>query len=89
MRSPEPLESLLPFAVARDNFYAAARHGLAAEVCWLGGACGSLGELLSTRLLDTAARGLEQAGLAAAEVRRWLDPMRARVSQRMTGAARS
>jgi hypothetical protein len=86
MRSPEPLESLLPFAVARDNFYAAARHGLAAEVCWLGGACGSLGELLSTRLLDTAAQGLEQAGLAAAEVRRWLDPMRARVSQRMTGA---
>jgi hypothetical protein len=86
MRSPEPLESLLPFAVARDNFYAAARHGLAAEVCWLGGACGGLGELLSTRLLDMAARGLEQAGLAAADTRRWLDVIRGRVRQHMTGA---
>jgi hypothetical protein len=42
--------------------------------------------LLSTRLLDTAARGLEQAGLATAEIRHWLGVIRARVDSRMTGA---
>ena len=86
MRSAEPLESLLPFAVARNNFYAAARHGLDARISWTGGQSGRLAELLSTRLLDTAARGLEQAGLQAPEIRHWLGVIRGRVEQHMTGA---
>ena len=36
-RQPRAAESDLPFAVARDNFYAAARHGLQAELTWLDG----------------------------------------------------
>jgi len=86
MRSPEPLESLLPFPVARDNFYAAARDGLAARVCWLNGQTGTLAELLSSRLLVTAAEGLARAGLAPAEIDRWLGVIRGRVERRVTGA---
>jgi len=86
MRSPEPLESQLPFAVARDNFYAAARFGLDAGVSWLDGRSGTLAELLSTRLLDTARQGLELAGLQSTEIAHWLGIIRGRVERHMTGA---
>jgi len=86
MRSPEPLESQLPFPVARDNFYVAARYGLEAKLCWLNGATGTLAELLSSQLLGTAAEGLAQAGLAPAEIEKWLGIIRGRVDRRVTGA---
>ena len=86
MRSPESLESLLPFAVARDNFYAAARYGLAANVRWMNDRTGSLAELLKSQLLGTAAHGLELAGLEPAEIDSWLGVIRGRVENRMTGA---
>ena len=86
MRSPEPLESQLPFGVARDNFYAAARYGLAAKLRWIDGKTGSLAELLSSQLLDTAAEGLAQAGLKPAEIEQWLGIIRGRVERQVTGA---
>ena len=86
MRSPEPLEALLPFPVARDNFYAAARYGLAARVCWLNGRTGTLAELLSSQLLGLAAQGLSRAGLARAEIDQWLGVIRGRVERQVTGA---
>lgn len=86
MRSSEPLESLLPFSVARDNFYAAARYGLAAQLRWMNGESGSLAQLLLSRLLDTAAQGLMQAGLTQAETDRWLGVIRGRVEHEVTGA---
>jgi hypothetical protein len=49
MRSEEDLEARLPFAVARDNFYAAARDGLAAKVRWLEGGAMPLDVLLRVR----------------------------------------
>jgi len=85
-RSSEALESLLPFEVARDNFYAAARHGLAAEVRWLDGRPQALDGLLASRLLDTATEGLVLAGLTEAEARRWLAIIGGRVERQMTGA---
>jgi len=86
MRSPEALEDLLPFEVARDNFYAVARDGLAAEVRWLDGRLRTLGGLLAAGLLDTACEGLVAAGLTEGEARRWLDAVRGRVERQMTGA---
>jgi hypothetical protein len=86
MRSREPLEDLLPFEVARENFYTAARHGLAASVRWMDGRPETLGELLATRLLDTAAEGLVLAGLTESEAGRWLGIVRGRVEAEMTGA---
>ncbi len=86
MRSSQPLETLLPFAVAHDNFYAAARHGLKAPVRWLDGRTSSLAELLLQQLLGTASEGLLLAGLAQTEVESWLGLIRERVQREMTGA---
>jgi gamma-glutamyl:cysteine ligase YbdK (ATP-grasp superfamily) len=36
-RQPQAAETTLPFADTRANFYAAARHGLQAELTWLDG----------------------------------------------------
>ena len=86
MRSERPLEQLMPFTVARDNFYAAARHGLEAEIRWQGGAPVRLADLLRSRLLDEAVQGLVVAGLPVDEAERWLGVIRGRVEASMTGA---
>lgn len=86
MRSGEPLEALLPFAQAKENFYAAARYGLAAQIRWLDGAPRRLSDLLTDTLLDGAQRGLQEAGLSSGESTRWLDVVRQRVARRATGA---
>jgi len=46
MTAETPPEQRLGFSVARDNFYAAAQHGLGAHVTWLDGARGSVQQLL-------------------------------------------
>jgi hypothetical protein len=86
MRSPQPLESLLPFSTARDNFYSAARSGLSAVVRWLDGRERTLAELLSAHLLDAAGEGLAAAGLARDEIEDWLGTIRGRVQKHLTGA---
>jgi len=86
MRSTDPLTELLPFEVARDNFYAAARYGLSAPVIWVDGVSRTLAELLSSMLIDTASEGLLAAGLPAREAARWLDVIRGRAENRITGA---
>ena len=86
MRAPGPIESLLPFGVARDNFYAAARFGLAAPLRWTDGVVYALDELLASRLLDTAMTGLAAAGLGGDEAERWLGVIRDRAQCRTSGA---
>jgi gamma-glutamyl:cysteine ligase YbdK (ATP-grasp superfamily) len=54
-------ESELEFFHARDNFYAAARYGLNAQVTWLHGRRGRIGELLQ-HLIPQARQGLEALG---------------------------
>ncbi len=74
----------LPFEAARANFYAAARHGLEARLCWPG--VGEMGarDLLSDLLLPAARRGLSDFGLDAQE---FLDIVEARIHSGRTGAA--
>jgi len=55
-------------------------------VRWMDDRRGSLAELLKSRLLGTAAHGLELAGLEPAEIDSWLGVIRGRVEKRMTGA---
>ncbi|MCB1801798.1 MAG: glutamate--cysteine ligase [Gammaproteobacteria bacterium] len=86
MRSDRTLEQDLPFERARENFYAAARHGLDAEIAWMDDAPAPLHTLLGDRLIDQAAQGLAAAGLAQREIDDWLGIVRARVEQRLTGA---
>lgn len=85
--APLAAEQQLPFATARDNFYKAARHGLAARVTWLDGRHGTLRELLLEELLPMARRGLSRLACDAHDSDHFLDIIAQRVSSGQTGAA--
>ena len=85
-QEPAP-ETLLPFAAARDNFYAAAREGLEANITWLDGRRGRLAELVETRLVPAARAGLERLGIDAADRDRYLGIIAARAASGRNGAA--
>jgi gamma-glutamyl:cysteine ligase YbdK (ATP-grasp superfamily) len=86
-RLAEAPEARLPFAVARDNFYRAARYGLEAQVVWLDGRRENVAELLLRELLPLAREGLGELDLAAADITRYLDVISARLRSRQNGAA--
>ncbi|MDH5545444.1 MAG: glutamate--cysteine ligase [Gammaproteobacteria bacterium] len=79
-------ETLLPFSVARDNFYEAARLGLRATNQWLDGKRGSLKNLILDRLLEDAMQGLRVLQVDEQDSRFYLDIIRARAESGMTGA---
>lgn len=84
------LSAALPFALARQNFFLAARHGLEAELWWpseTGGAPvqRSAREILLS-LLDEAERALLEAGVDPTECCRYLSVFAARVESGQTGA---
>lgn len=83
----EPPEARLPFATARDNFYAAAQRGLDAHVHWLDDARGSLQALVSEQLLPMARQGLEALEIDRHDIERYLGIIAARVASGRTGAA--
>lgn len=85
-RSPPP-EERLAFGEARANFYAAARHGLAARVSWMGAAEVDMRELLLAVLLPMARQGLRQHGIASEDIDRYLRIVETRVTTGRTGAA--
>ncbi|PWG65245.1 glutamate-cysteine ligase family protein [Spiribacter halobius] len=81
-----PIESELSFAVAEDNFYRAAREGLAATVRWPGGERPLRGLILD-ELLPLAHLGLQARGVPAGEAESWLAPVAERVARGRTGSA--
>lgn len=82
----EPPEQQLAFATARDNFYQAARYGLAAQVNWLGGGHGRIGELLHS-LLPLAREGLQRQGCDEADIDLYLGIIEGRLQHGQNGAA--
>lgn len=85
-----PPEADLPFAVARDNFYSAARYGLNARVRWR--VQGSERELpvrslILEELLPLARRGLQSRDIPEAEIDEYLGVVAARVESSQNGAA--
>lgn len=78
---------LLPFSVARDNFYAAARDGLDAQIYWQANQKDRVQSLILHELLPMARRGLEELGLDGADIERFLSIIQARVETGQTGAA--
>ncbi len=85
-QQPQPTERL-QFDRARGNFYAAARHGLAAEVAWFDIERIELDRLIAERLLPVARSGLERLGIDPEERDHWLGIVEQRVASRQTGAA--
>ncbi len=81
-----PLEDQLPFSVAHENFYAAARFGLAAEVGWTGGKNWPVRRLIQESLLPVAAAGLSRLGVDAGLADQWLGIIADRVAAGRNGA---
>ena len=73
---------------ARENFYAAVRDGLAADVQWItadGTETTDTGQLYA-ELFELARDGLELRGLDAEEAHRYIQPLRERVDRGVTPA---
>lgn len=86
-RQPRAAEFDLSFAAARANFYAAARHGLQAELTWLDGKRYRARDFVLEIGLPLARLGLRDFGLSDAEVEHYLGVVEARVRSGQTGAA--
>jgi gamma-glutamyl:cysteine ligase YbdK (ATP-grasp superfamily) len=79
----------LPWEQARENFYAAARDGLAAELTWItadGEPTENVGRCLED-LLDAAVEGLVDRGLTRDRAVEWIAPLRDRARRRRTPAS--
>ena len=83
-RCREP-EALLPFAQARGSFYAAAKHGLGAEIDWIGGRRMPVREVLA-EVIAFAREGLAEQGVEPAAVERYLDLIAVRLATGRNGA---
>lgn len=79
-------EADLPFSLARDNFYTAARHGLDAHVVWFDGVRSDLRSLILDELLPRASAGLRRLDIDPDDAERFLAIIKQRVHSRRTGA---
>ncbi len=77
----------MEFDAAKDNFFAAARHGLKAQFTWRSGETVTAADLIRTRLLPLAREGLRHSKVDDAEISRYLDVIAARVKSGQTGSA--
>jgi hypothetical protein len=84
------IETRLPFAQTRDNFYNGARYGLNGRIFWPGEqGDGEFGmrALIMDELLPLARRGLETLDIPGHEIDEHLDIIAARVDSSQNGAA--
>jgi gamma-glutamyl:cysteine ligase YbdK (ATP-grasp superfamily) len=90
MPEARALTCRMTFGQARRNFYAAARHGLDAELLWPSERAPSPRPVrapeLIERLLPVAERGLVGAGVDAGEAARMLEIIAQRAAKGITGA---
>jgi hypothetical protein len=83
----QPLWSRMSFSAAEENFHAAAREGIDAQVYWPGVGEVPVSELVLRRLLPAAHEGLSQAGVTAADRDRLLGVIERRCVTMQNGAA--
>ena len=79
------IDRLMPFDDAKANFLAAARHGLGAQLMWVGETLGAA-DLITGRLLPLARQGLKASGVEAVDIDRYLGTIEERVRTGQTGA---
>ncbi|MFF9352251.1 glutamate-cysteine ligase family protein [Streptomyces sp. NPDC014734] len=90
---PRPVWTRLPFTAARENFDAACRHGIEAELIWpRSGRPGGLApvpavDLVRDELLPLAAAGLDAWNIAPADRDRYLGVIEGRCDRRVNGAS--
>jgi len=76
----------LSFDDAKENFFAAARHGLSAHFAWLDGESRSATSLILNELLPLARTGLLHAGVDQADIDNYLGVLEERVRSGQTGS---
>ncbi len=81
------IRDVLSFDDAKANFFAAARHGLDAQLGWTGGRRLPASQLILDHLLPLARSGLAKYGVDAAETDRFLGTVEERVRSGRTGSA--
>ena len=84
--SARPVWSQMSFDAAKENLYAAARHGADAQLYWPGAGQVPATELILRKLLPLAAEGLDAWGVPAAERDRYLGIIEQRCLTGVTGA---
>ncbi len=82
----DDISRVLDFDVAKENFLAAARLGLGAQFGWLEGETLPAQELVVNRLLELARRGLDEMGIQATDIDRYLGIIEERATTGRTGS---
>ncbi|MDX2042596.1 MAG: glutamate-cysteine ligase family protein [Acidobacteriota bacterium] len=77
---------LMTFDQAKENFFAAARHGLKSQLSWIDGRNYPTTNLMLEQLLPLAREGLIRAGVDSNDIARYLDVIENRVRREQTGA---
>jgi len=80
-----PIEKEIDFALARDNFYAAARDGLSAQFTWQSKKV-SVKSLLQQQLIPMAEAGLNRLGLDKQDIAYYLGIIQSRVDTQRSGS---
>ena len=80
------VRSHLGFGAVKENFLAAARQGLEAQLHWLDGRSLAARELICGELLPRARGGLRSLGIASEDSDRYLDIVEERVRSRLNGS---
>jgi CBS domain-containing protein/gamma-glutamyl:cysteine ligase YbdK (ATP-grasp superfamily) len=80
------ISNRMSFDDAKENFFAAARHGLNAQLRWLDGKSLSASSLILKNLLHLARRGLQQANIDSRDIDKYLGIVEERVRSGKTGA---
>jgi hypothetical protein len=79
-------ENHFPFEYAKENFYTAARHGLNAELNWLGGEKINARALLKEEILPMARHGLKTLSLDQNDIDNAMEILEGRILSGQTGA---
>ncbi|MCU0426246.1 MAG: glutamate-cysteine ligase family protein [Candidatus Kapabacteria bacterium] len=77
---------LLPFDAAKDNFLAAARHGLRSQFTWLNNTLIPAPDLITSHLLPLAEAGLRSVNIDGSDIERYLGVLQERVERKQNGA---
>ena len=76
----------MEFDAARANFIHAAQNGLGAPMTWTDGKTQTAQKLILDRLLPLAREGLQESGVDASDIDRYMSVIRGRVTELKTGS---
>ncbi|MFN3201111.1 MAG: glutamate-cysteine ligase family protein [Bradymonadia bacterium] len=80
------IHEVMEFDDAKNNFYAAARHGLKAQFTWINGQAHTAQTLILEHLLPLARQGLAARGIDSSDIDTYLGTLEERVESRQTGS---